>query len=237
MCQVIITCRSLLWTLLTIATTQILIASVMSPQWMIGYERKPGLISFKDLNNKTISDGGNDMYRPTIGIINRCTRLHKFQNILKTDNCATFVTDFGMNNDEFPDAWKASFIFFCIGGILMVYTMGASVMSICVQSMCGKSIFGVSGFIQSIAGLFCVIGLFVYPVGWSSKKVQFYCGEQSTIYSYDQCSLGWSFYMCIVAIILVFVCSVLSIGAERATTCRKVEEEVVEGKALICVMA
>jgi len=48
---------------------------------------------------------------------------------------------------------------------------------------------------------------------------------------------GWSFYICVIAVVLTFLCSVLSIGAERATSSRKVEEEVVEGKALICVMA
>lgn len=153
MCQVIITCRSIFWTLLTIATTQIMIASVMSPQWLIGFERKTGL-TLKDIDNITISDGTGDVFRPTIGIINRCTRLHKFQNILKRENCATFVTDFGMPNSQFPDAWKASFIFFCLGSVLLVYTMGASVMSLCVQSMCGKSIFNITGLIQSISGMY-----------------------------------------------------------------------------------
>ncbi|XP_060551096.1 LHFPL tetraspan subfamily member 2a protein-like [Ruditapes philippinarum] len=237
MCQVIITCRSIFWTLLTIATTQIMIASVMSPQWMIGFERKTGLLTLKDIDNNTVSDGSKDMFKPTIGIINRCTRLHKFQNILKRENCATFVRDFAMPNSQFPDAWKASFVFFCVGSVLLVYTMGASVMSICVQSMCGKSIFNVSGLIQSIAGLFCVIGLLLYPVGWSSEKVKFYCGEQSAAYNMDMCKLGWSFYLCIFAVIMVFVCSILSVGAERATSSRKVEDEVIEGKALICVMA
>lgn len=152
MCQVIITCRSILWTLLTITTTQILIAAVMSPQWLIGYERQPGYVEFRGLDNYTILDGASLSYRPTIGIINRCTRLHRFQEILNREHCATYITDFNMPNAEFPDAWKAAFVFFCVGGILLIYTMGASVMSICVQSMCGKSIFTLSGLIQSIAG-------------------------------------------------------------------------------------
>lgn len=235
MCQVIITCRSITWTLLTIATTQIMIASIMSPQWLIGYERKPGLITLKD--NGTNAKKLEDIYRPTIGIINRCTRLHKFQQILKRENCATFVTDFTMSNDQFPDAWKASFIFFCGGCLLLVYAMAASVMSICVQSMCGKSIFIMCGFIQSIAGLFCLIGILVYPVGWLSEKVKFYCGSESSAFSMDQCTFGWSFYLCVIALVLVFLCATFSIGAERATSSRKVEEEVIEGKALICIMA
>ena len=152
MCPVIITCRSILWTLLSIATTQIMIASVFSPVWLVGFERETGFITMKDLDNVTVSNG-KDRYSPTIGIINRCTRIHKFREILRRDTCATYVTDFGMPNSEFPDAWKASMIFFAVGGVLLVFTMGASVISICVQSMCGKSIFTVSGLLQSIAGI------------------------------------------------------------------------------------
>ena len=152
MCPVIITCRSILWTLLTITTTLVMIASVMSPQWLIGYPRKPGL-TVTDLENTTItSDTNSNSFRPTIGIINRCTRLHKFQEILKRESCAMYVTSANMPDSLFPDAWKASLAFFSVGCILLVFTMGTSVLSLCVQSMCGKSIFSVSGLIQSIAG-------------------------------------------------------------------------------------
>ena len=147
----IITCRSIFWTLLSISTTLIMIAAVMSPQWLIGYPRKPGLLSVTDLDNQTVSDG-EDTFQPTIGIINRCTRLHKFREILKRENCATYVTSANMPDSQFPDAWKASLAFFSVGCILLVFTMGTSVLSLCIQSMCGKSIFSVSGLIQSIAG-------------------------------------------------------------------------------------
>ncbi|WAR29510.1 LHPL2-like protein [Mya arenaria] len=244
MCQVIVTCRSFLWTLLSIATTQIFIASVFSPAWLIGYERSPQALTFNNLGNSSTWEGRYDNnedatepFSPTIGIINRCTRLRRFQEILKRENCATYVTEFSMPNSQFPDAWKASLVFFCIGGVLLVFTMGTSVMSICMQSMCGKSIFTLSGLIQSIAGVFCSIGVVLYPVGWSSDKVKFYCGEETSAFHYDLCSFGWSFYACVAAVILVFTCSVLSIGADHATTSRRVEEELVEGKALICVMA
>ncbi|KAK3577365.1 hypothetical protein CHS0354_008461 [Potamilus streckersoni] len=236
MCPVIVTCRSICWTLLTISTTLVMIASVMSPQWLIGYPRKEGLLTIFEISNNTIFDS-EKTYEPTIGIINRCTKLHKFQNILERENCATFVTSASMGNDQFPDAWKATLAFFSVGGILLVFTMFTSVISICTQSLFGKSIFTVSGLIQSISGLFCVIALLLYPVGWSSRKVKNYCGENAEEFVIDQCILGWSFYLCIVGTLLVFVCSVLSVGADHATSSRKVEEEVLEGKSLICVMA
>ena len=153
MCPVIVTCRSILWTLLSITTTLVMIAAVMSPQWLIGYSRRSGL-TVTDLENTTLTSDieSDNSYRPTIGIINRCTRLHKFQEILKRENCATYVTSANMPDSLFPDAWKASLAFFSVGCILLVFTMGTSVLSLCVQSMCGKSLFSVSGLIQSIAG-------------------------------------------------------------------------------------
>ena len=68
------------------------------------------------------------------------------------ENCASFVTDFLMPDEEFPDAWKASLVFFGLAGVLLVVTCIAAVLSICVQTVCGKSIFTVSGLLQSIAG-------------------------------------------------------------------------------------
>jgi len=159
MCQVIITCRSLLWTLLSIATTQLLIASVFSPAWLIGYERTPNTLELSNLYNDSTWEGRydsnkrvTDPFSPTIGIINRCTRLRRFMEILKRENCATFVTSFTMPNSQFPDAWKASLIFLCAGGLLLAFTMITAVISICWQAMCGKSIYTLSGLIQSIAG-------------------------------------------------------------------------------------
>ena len=44
-----------------------------------------------------------------------------------------------------------------------------------------------------VSGLFCTIGLVLYPVGWSSEKVKsIYCGEEASAFNIDQCSLGES---------------------------------------------
>ena len=147
MCYVIVTCRSLLWTLLTIIATLFLVVSVCSPYWMIGQVRKTGLVT---LNNTSLQD--QDTFRPTVGIFNRCYRLHKFQNILHRDSCDTYVIKFDMPNDSFPNTWKAALIFYILGVFAMIFTMVTSVISLCMRSLCGKSIFTLSGLIQSIAG-------------------------------------------------------------------------------------
>ncbi|KAK6185660.1 hypothetical protein SNE40_007842 [Patella caerulea] len=233
MCYFIITCWSLLWTLSSIATLMVIVISVMSPQWLIGPSRKFGLNSQWE---NTTSDDSNELFNPTVGIFNRCTRLHRFQEVYKRENCATFVTGFDMENDFFPHAWKACLFFFSVAIIFLLFTCITSLLSMCFRSLCGKSIFTVSGLIQSIAGLMNILGLFLYPAGWGARRLNLLCGDKASPFYIDQCSMGWSFYVCVFGTLMAFGCSMLSIKADLSTSSRKVEEEVLEGKNLICVI-
>lgn len=235
MCYVIITCRSLGWTLLSIAITLMIVASVVSPYWLVGMPDPTVTVQITLLDGTNKSDARGE-FRPTLGIFNRCQRYNKFDSILDRETCANFVTDFMGEDDDFPHAWKGSVVFFALAGVLLTFAMIMSAMSLFIRSFCGKSIFTLAGLIQSIAGLLCVIGLVIYPAGWGTTRVKRNCGEYADPYIIDKCSLGWSFYLCIIGTVLIFVCSVLSIQAEHSTSSRKVEEEVMEGKNLICVL-
>lgn len=229
MCYVIITCRSLGWTLLSITVTLIIVAAVVSPHWIIGMPIRRDIY-----DNKTDT---SEEFQPTVGIFNRCRKyVGSIHNLIRRENCATFVRSFTEPDSDFPHAWKAAVIFFALAGLLLSLAMIMAVFSLFVRSFFGKSIFTVSGLIQSIAGLLCVIGLVIYPAGWGSERVKNLCGEYADPYIVDKCDLGWSFYLCIVGTILVFLCSILSIQAEHSTSSRKVEEEVLTGKNLICVL-
>lgn len=233
MCYVIVTCRSLGWTLLSVTVTLATVAAVTSPHWLIGTPRETTI----QLINSSENYMDSETFRPTVGIFNRCTKLQlNFQIAKVRDNCATFVVAFMAEDDYFPHAWKACVILFAVAGTFLLFAMLCSVMSLFVRSICGKSIFNVAGFIQSIGGLFSVIGLVVYPVGWGTKRVRDLCGEYADPYVIDSCSIGWSYYLGIAATVLVFVTAVLSVPADRSTTSRKVEEEMLEGKNLICVL-
>jgi hypothetical protein len=72
--------------------------------------------------------------------------------MLRSPNCDTFVTGFDMPDELFPDAWKSATALLTIAGILLTFTSVTAVVSVCVQSLFGKSIFTVSGLLQSIAG-------------------------------------------------------------------------------------
>ncbi|PRD18603.1 UNVERIFIED_CONTAM: lhfpl2 [Trichonephila clavipes] len=125
---------------------------------------------------------------PQTGIYNRCIKIHEI-NRMYTDNCAPFVTSFGMPSDQFPNFWKASLIFFGCGLSLMLFTLFTSILGCCFRSIMKKSIFTISGTIQAIAGLFYILGLMLYPAGWNSRRVHLICGDKAEPFSPGDCTL------------------------------------------------
>lgn len=81
-----------------------------------------------------------------------------------------------------------------------------------------------------------MVGLMLYPAGWGSEKVHSYCGPEASPFKPALCSLGWAFYAAIGGTLASFLCAVLSAQAEIATSSDKVQEEIEEGKSLICVL-
>lgn len=87
-----------------------------------------------------------------------------------------------------------------------------------------------------LAGLFLILGLILYPAGWGCQKAISYCGPYASAYKLGDCSLGWAFYTAIGGTVLTFICAVFSAQAEIATSSDKVQEEIEEGKSLICLL-
>lgn len=85
-------------------------------------------------------------------------------------------------------------------------------------------------------GLLLMVGLMLYPAGWGSEKVRAYCGPEASPFRPAMCSLGWAFYAAIGGTLASFLCAVLSAQAEIATSSDKVQEEIEEGKSLICLL-
>ena len=88
----------------------------------------------------------------------------------------------------------------------------------------------------SLSGLLLMVGLMLYPAGWGSEKVISYCGLEASPFRPFMCSLGWAFYAAIGGTLATFLCAVLSAQAEIATSSDKVQEEIEEGKSLICLL-
>jgi len=201
----------------------------------MGHPRRPGLKGAFREETTLETETELSSYSPTLGIYNRCTKVHNVEQLF-TDSCAPFVTGFSMSSDEFPNTWKAALIFFAFGVALMVFTVVTSTIGCCIRSIKKKSIFTISGTVQAIAGLLFVLGLVLYPAGWSSRRVHMVCGDQSDLYTIGECTLGWAFYVAIGGTLATFVCSMLSIQAEVSTSSDKVQDEILEGKNLICLL-
>lgn len=141
MCHVIVTCRSMLWTLLSIVVAFGELIAFMSTDWLVGYPRTPDAIFGPHGASAT-----GEAYRPTLGIYGRCIKLpHTQQGVL----CGPYAIHFGEIASGF---WQATSIFLAAGILLLCAVAFISVFTMCFQSIMKKSIFNVCGLLQGIAG-------------------------------------------------------------------------------------
>lgn len=225
MCHVIVTCRSMLWTLLSIVAAFSELIAFLSTDWLVGFPRAPDAV-FSPLG----ATAAGEAYRPTLGIYGRCIRVPLYRRGVL---CGPYAVHFGEIASGF---WQATAIFLAAGILLLCAVAFISIFTMCFQSIMKKSIFNVCGLLQAIAGLFLIVGLVLYPAGWGSQKVQLYCGPDSSPYRLGLCSAGWAFYTALAGTVLCFLCAVFSAQAEIATSSDKVQEEIQEGKSLICLL-
>lgn len=135
-----------------------------------------------------ILGNGTELYTPSEGIYNRCTRLYG------RNHCANFNMD-GMATDSsvFPTFWKLSLLFMMLGLAVMGSTVLTALLGCCVQSIGRKSIFDLSGVAQAIAGQFtqlCTYLVLFYSSLFSTRRrialsniYKFDWTQESLIYS------------------------------------------------------
>ena len=90
---------------------------------------------------------------------------------------------------------------------------------------------------SSFEGLFLVLSLAIYPVGWKTERIQRLCLNKDTepkAYRLGDCELGISFYFAIGGCAAAFICAFLAGYADKSVFSFKVQEEILEGKHLIC---
>ncbi|KAM6965266.1 LHFPL tetraspan subfamily member 2b [Aplochiton taeniatus] len=220
MCHVIVTCRSLLWTLLSILVAFAELIAFMSPDWLLGFSRSDSNVGGEGSSSAA--------YRPTLGLYSRCLRLGSVGV-----SCGPYAGALGEVASGF---WQAAMLFLAAGTLLLGGVAFISVFSLCFQSILKKSIFNVCGLLQAIAGLLLMVGMMLYPAGWGSEKVQDYCGPEALPFRPAQCSLGWAFYTALGGTLASFLCAVFSVQAEIATSSDKVQGEIEDGKSLICLL-
>ncbi|XP_063977967.1 LHFPL tetraspan subfamily member 2 protein [Diachasmimorpha longicaudata] len=218
MCYVIVTGRSLLWSLLSLVAMMAVLSALITPKWIVGPPKTK------------ITENGTELYYPTAGIFNRCTRLFGKMH------CANFNADgFATDPSVFPSCWKASLFFLSLGLSVMALTVFAALLGCCVQSIGRKSIFNLAGVAQAVAGIAYLFGMILYPAGWGAERVVRICGSEAGPFLLGDCSLGWAFYSAAIGVALTFVCAMLSAQAEKSTASDKVQDKMNEGKTLICL--
>ncbi|KAF7200583.1 LHFPL tetraspan subfamily member 2a protein [Nothobranchius furzeri] len=222
MCHVIVTCRSMLWTLLSIIVAFAELVAFMSPDWLIGIPRLDPNGSRMEVDFRG--------YRPSLGLYSRCLRIDARGIGV---SCGPYAATFGEVASGF---WQAAMLFLAAGTLVLGCVACISIFTMCFQSIKKKSIFNICGLLQAIAGLLLMVGLMLYPAGWGSEKVIGYCGPEALPFWPALCSLGWAFYAAIGGTVAAFLCSILSVQAEIATSSDKVQEEIEEGKSLICLL-
>lgn len=218
---------------LSVVATLAMITGIMTPKWMYG---RPRIFDDQEYNSTSFVPP-DAMYRPSVGIYNRCKKIQKVIGGDPVLNCYSYIKDFM----EIPSgAWKACMVFLCFGTFLLGVAVIMSLIGFCVQSVGKKSIFSLGGLIQAIAALFLVVGLVLYPAGWGNEIVDELCTRPSVqkpgAFVLNDCSLGWAFYAVLGGTLSSFLCSLLSAQAEKSTSSDEVQDEISDGKTLICLI-
>lgn len=135
MCHVIVTCRSMLWTLLSVIVAFVELITFMSPDWLLGFPR----------SNST-AGGDSREYRPSLGLYSRCLRIGSRGIGV---SCGPYAGTFGEVASGF---WQASMLFLAAGTLVLGGVACISIFSLCFQSILKKSLFNICGLLQAIAG-------------------------------------------------------------------------------------
>ncbi|XP_066143854.1 LHFPL tetraspan subfamily member 2a protein [Euwallacea fornicatus] len=217
---VIVTARSIVWMLLNLVCNLMALYAILSPSWI---SAAPQLATF---SNHTVK------YTPSLGLYSKCSRpIWWDQHVCAAmDSVGPFA-----RSPMYPGPWKATSVFLTLGLFLLSITGSSSILSCCQQSVFKKSIFIVSGVAQCVAGIFLILAMMLYPMAWGSRTVRELCGKDSSPFYLGDCALGPGLYMGAGGTALTFVCSYLSMPAEKSTSSDKVQDKIYEGQRLICL--
>lgn len=138
MCHVIVTCRSMLWTLFSIVVAFAELIAFMSPDWLMGFSRS-------DYNTSRAGADARE-YRPSLGLYSRCLRIG---NRGIGVSCGPYAGTFGEVASGF---WQAAMLFLAAGTLVLGGVACISIFSLCFQSILKKSLFNICGLLQAVAG-------------------------------------------------------------------------------------
>ena len=137
---IVVTCRSLLFMLVSVGALMLVLSALATPKWLIGKEEMD-----------TIYD--NKTYRQSVGLYNRCTHVNNLVMQKLEPNCGVYATTFKKIDSI---AWQACVVFLGISIVLLAVAAFFTVLAFCKQICLKKSVLNLAGVLQGIAGMFNV---------------------------------------------------------------------------------
>jgi len=231
MCTIIVTIRSVLWSVMTIAASLMILVSIFTDQWLIGPNRQSlstGLLGGYSSNSMGLF-GGKDMCQP----------LADSSIMLFEGECVPDVEKLQeelLSEEEtiLPHAWKGGIACFIVGLGIMVVTVLLSLITPCLRTCCCCSVFTFCGSLQSFAAVLFTMGLLAYPAGWGSKEVRGMCIDSNS-FALGICKVGGAYWMAVAGTVCAFLASSLTVFAYKSTKSHKTQYRRRDGEKFICV--
>lgn len=245
MCTLIVTIRTVLWYVMSLAGTLMILVACFTDRWL---DRSTILNNPNiDVAVSTLENLGNslrdgkifDMTTPNIGLFEDCTKpegaFFEGECVPNLDDLKAIYTKW--DGQVYPHAWRGAILCFTLGLCVCVITDLFALLTICCRRCICCSVFTVCGSLQSFASILFTFGLIAYAAGWGSEKVSdVYCGPNSHPFVLGQhCKLGEAFWLALGGTICTVLASSLAIWAYQSTRSQKAEELQSQGDRCICL--
>jgi len=248
MCTLIITIRTVLWYVMSLAGTLLILVACFTNRWLhrptIADQITSGDINqigdtFKNIGKSL--EGGEifDITTAHLGLFEDCTKpegaFFEGECVPNLEQLEEIYTDW--NREVYPHAWRGAILCFTLGLFVCVLTDLFALLTICCRRCICCSVFTVCGSLQSFASILFTLGLIAYAAGWGSKRVSDkYCGEGSHPFVLgESCQLGIAFWLALGGTVCTVLASSLAIWAYQSTRSQKAEELQSQGDRCICL--
>jgi len=246
MCTLIVTIRTVLWYVMSLAGTLLILVACFTDRWLHRpslQERLTDMEDFVETGKNVITSASDgvifDVAKENIGLFEKCTKpegaFFEGECVPNIDDIKTIYTEWDRN--MYPHAWRGAILCFTLGLFVCVLTDLFALLTICCRRCICCSVFTVCGSLQSFASILFTLGLIAYAAGWGSKKVsQTYCGENSHPFVLgEECQLGIAFWLALAGTVCTVLASSLAIWAYQSTRSQKAEELQSQGDRCICL--
>ncbi|KAA0192787.1 hypothetical protein HAZT_HAZT009177 [Hyalella azteca] len=229
---VLLTSASILWTVASVAAATLLVASHLSPQWLLGHPvtLQHNLPAYDYTFNITAWSGTVDV-SPSLGLWLRCSILPGKKGVAGSQHCGVYAT----TGADLPAAQVVAMASLVTGAGIAVLAMLLVLLTPCMRVVRRKSVFNIAGSLQALAGVFSVLGLAVLPLSWSSVRVQLMCGPLASVYALGACRTGWALYAALGGTLLLLACAVGAVHVDASVSSNRAEEEIRRGNHCVCV--